>query len=69
MAVSHDVYTSFTGTMPRRLLAAIDKRAAALGLARVAYLAHLVRLDLRSVGIEPPEPPPPKRNGPKPAKR
>jgi hypothetical protein len=61
-----DVYVPFTGTMPQRLLEAIDQRAVSLGLSRAAYLASLARADLIAAGIEPPAPPPPKRNGPRP---
>jgi len=61
-----DVYIHFTATMPRRLIAAIDERAVSLGLSRAAYLVSLARADLIAAGIEPPAPPPPKRNGPRP---
>ena len=50
-----DVFVPFTATMPRRLIAAIDERA-----------VSLARADLIAAGIEPPAPPPPKRNGPRP---
>jgi hypothetical protein len=52
--------------MPKRLIAAIDERAVSLGLSRAAYLVSLARADLIAAGIEPPAPPPPKRNGPRP---
>ena len=60
-----DVYVPFTATMPKRLIAAIDARAIALGISRAAYLVSLARADLIAAGIEPPAPPPPKRNGPR----
>jgi hypothetical protein len=54
--------------MPKRLIAAIDARARSLGLSRAAYLVSLARADLIAVGIEPPAPPPPKHNGPRPTR-
>ena len=60
-----DVFVPFTATMPKRLIAAIDQRAVSLGLSRAAYLVSLARADLIAAGIEPPAPPPPKRNGPR----
>ena len=65
-ALEPDVYVPFTATMPKRLIAAIDARATALGISRAAYLVSLARADLIAAGIEPPTPPPPKRNGPRP---
>jgi hypothetical protein len=61
-----DVFVPFTATMPKRLIAAIDQRAVSLGLSRAAYLVSLARADLIAAGIEPPAPPPPKHNGPRP---
>jgi hypothetical protein len=57
-----DVFVRFTATIPKRLLAAVDKRAAALGLARAAYLANLARADLVGADIAPPAPPPRKQH-------
>jgi hypothetical protein len=67
-ALEPDVYVPFTATMPKRLIAAIDERARSLGLSRAAYLVSLARADLIAAGIEPPTPPPPKRNGPRPTR-
>ena len=61
-----DRYVRITTTIPARLLAAADARALATRRTRAAYLADLVRADLAGAGLDVPEPPPPKRNGPKP---